>query len=148
MKKAYMIFLVLLLMIVSGCTKVFDAEPPEAKAIIKNKEIALKRGGYHWTTEEGISTKTTIADAASPNQIAQNLIASSVEKGSEATIEFSDHSKPQLTYNFWEGDESGKSISMEGNKIIVPSTSGKYIIEVNATWSNGDVSYTFVIDVN
>ncbi|WP_430510545.1 hypothetical protein [Gottfriedia solisilvae] len=147
MKKTYMIFLVLLLIIVSGCTKVFDTEPPEALAIIKNKEIALKRGGYHWTTEEGALTKATIADAASPNQIAQDLIASPVEKGSEATIKFSDHSKPQLTYNFWEGDQTGESISMEGNKITFPSNSGKYVIEVNATWSNGDASYTFVIDV-
>ena len=142
-----MIFLVLLLMIVSGCTKVFDKEPPKANAIIKNKEIPLKRGGFHWTTEEGTLTKATIADAASPNQIAQDLIASPVEKGSQASIQFSDHSKPQLTYNFWDGDRSGKPISMEGNKITFPSNRGKYIIEVNATWSNEDASYTFVIDV-
>ncbi len=145
-----MIFLALVLFFISGCTKVFDTEPPEAKALLKNKSISLIRGGYHWKSEEGnifASTKITIADAASPKQIAQELVASAVEKGSEATIAFSDHSKPQLTYHFWEGDQSGKSIPMEGNRITFPSKSGKYIIEVNATWSNGDASYTFVIDV-
>lgn len=145
-----MSFLVILLLIIAGCTKVFDTEPPQAKVVLKNNSISLKRGGYHWTTEEGnffTSTKTTIADAASPNQIAKELIASPVEKGSEATIEFSDHSKPQLTYHFWEGNRPGKPILMEGNKIQFPTNRGKYIIEVNAAWSNGDASYTFVFDV-
>lgn len=150
MKKIYIFLLLLVLFTVTGCTKIFDTEPPEAKAQINNKNISLIRGGYHWTTEEGnffTSTKTTIADAASPVQIAKEMIASPVEKGSEATIEFSDHSKPQLTYQFWDEDQPGKSISMKGNKLTFPPKSGKYIIEVNATWSNGDASYTLFVDV-
>ncbi|WP_218274859.1 hypothetical protein, partial [Pseudomonas sp. GP01-A3] len=61
--------------------------------------------------------------------------------------EFSDHSKPQLTYHFWDEDQSGNSVSMKGNRITFPTKSGKYIIEINATWSNGDASYTLFIDV-
>lgn len=151
MKKTYLIFIVIWLLIVTGCTtKVSDTEPPQAKVLVNNKKILLKRGGYHWTTEVGNffnSNQTTIADAASPNQIAQKFIASSVKKGSEATIEFSNHSKPKLTYQFWEDDQSGKPIIVEDNKIQLPTTLGQHIIEVHATWSNGDASYTFLIEV-
>jgi hypothetical protein len=52
---------------------------------------------------------------------------------------------PQITV--WNEDERLKEITLNENEITVPPSKGLYIYEVIGKWSNGEVSYTFVVEV-
>lgn len=145
-QKAVFILFISIICIFTACSNQPD-EPPEASTTISGKKINLSKGGYHWGKKGDFSNQMTIADTASPNQIAKELEATTVEQESVAKIVFSDNSKPQLTYQYWEGEKPGKSLAIKGNKLTLPSKIGEYIIEVDATWPNGSASYTLFINV-
>lgn len=134
----------------SGAAK--DEEfPPTMTGVvlINNQEYDMKRGGYRWTKESGNDTQTITTDAASPNQIAEELTAILMEEGSNITIEVEDN--PELSVYQWNENERINNIPLNVNNFSPPSTKGRYIYEVIADWSNGDVrgevSYTFVVEV-
>ncbi|WP_282172377.1 hypothetical protein [Cytobacillus firmus] len=47
----------------------------------------------------------------------------------------------------WNETGKEKEIMLEDDQITVPADKGKYIYEVLAEWKNGEISYTFVAEV-
>ncbi|WP_141992578.1 hypothetical protein [Bacillus sp. B4EP4a] len=146
-KKYFFAILMLFLLIVVGCSNETKEEPPEAIVKINDENIETARGTYQWEKKRLLSNTTVIADAAAPIQIAEDMKAKIVEQSSVANVEFNDGSQPQLQAYLWEGEKRGEELPLNQHHITLPSEKGKYVIEINAKWSNGDSSYTFVIEV-
>lgn len=146
-KKYLFAIVMLFLFIVVGCSSKIKEEPPEAIVKINNETIEIVKGTYQWETKGLFSNNSVIADAAAPFQIAEDMKAKIVEQSSVANIEFNDGSQPQLRAYLWEEEKRGAELPLNQHQIILPSEKGKYVIEINAEWSNGDSSYTFVVEV-
>ncbi|MFJ8244771.1 hypothetical protein [Peribacillus asahii] len=146
-KKYLFAIAMLFLVIVVGCSSKIKEEPPEAIVKINNETIETVKGTYQWETKGLFSNNSVIADAAAPFQIAEDMKAQIVEQSSVANIEFTDESQPQLYAYLWEEEKRGAELPLNQHQIILPSEKGKYVIEINAEWSNGDSSYTFVVEV-
>ncbi|KAB7709055.1 hypothetical protein F9802_02700 [Bacillus aerolatus] len=146
-KKYLFAILMLFLLIVVGCSSETKEEPPEAIVKINDENIETAKGTYQWETKGLFSNRTVNADAAAPFQIAEDMKAKIVEQSSVANIKFNDGSQPQLHAYLWEEEKRGEELPLNQHQITLPSEKGKYVIEINAVWSNGDSSYTFVIEV-
>ena len=99
----------------------------------------MAKGGFRWT--KGNQTATT--DAASPTQIAEDFEAIVTEADSQAKIVIEQN--PSLSVYTWNTEQ--EAVAVEDGKISLPATSGRTIYEVVAKWTNGEVSFTFVVDV-
>ncbi len=146
-KKYVFAIFMLFLLIATGCSIETKKEPPEAMVKINGESINAAKGTYQWETKGVFSKEAVIADAAAPFQIAKDLKATVVEQSSEAVIEFSDGSEPQLHAYLWEGEERGEVLPLKQHHLTLPAEQGEYVVEINAEWSNGDSSYTFVVEV-
>lgn len=146
-KKYLFAIILLFLIIVVGCSSETTEEPPEAILKINDENIETVKGTYQWKSKGLFSNKTIIADAASPFQIAENMKAEIIQQSSLANIEFNDGSQPQLHAYMWEEENRGEALLVNQRQITLPSEKGKYIIEIHAEWTNGDSSYTFVVEV-
>lgn len=150
MKKwTYILGFSLLILLIGGCTDVESHEPPSIIIKIEGEEIDSAKGGYEWSVEKWFTTETTIADALAPNQIPEelNLKVGEVSKDSIASISFSDRSKPELQAFLWDEKSEVKELAISGQEITLPSEIGRHVIEVRGKWSNGEASYTFVIEI-
>jgi hypothetical protein len=137
-----------MLLIITGCSGgTGKEEPPEAIVEINDGTIETSKGTYKWETQVFLSKNVVIADAAAPFQIAEEMEARIVPQGSIANIKFSDTSKPQLNVYLWEEEKRGKELSLIRNQLTLPSQIGRYVIEIFARWSNGEASYTFVVEI-
>lgn len=116
--------------------------PPVITGIvtIDGTRYQMTKGHFKW--EKG--NKTVQTDALSPTQIAQNYKAITVEPSSKAFIEIEQN--PHLVVYLWESEE--RKLVSQGSEILVPTKKGRSIYEVLASWSNGEVSYTFVVNLN
>ena len=121
--------------------------PPTISGAIKidDTKHELKAGGYRWERKQGSDTQTIQTDAASPYQIAENFKAIAIEPNQEITIDIGKN--PQLVVYLWNNNEIEKEIKLNEHQITAPASKGRYIYEVFATWPNGEVSYTFVVEV-
>lgn len=135
----------LLFMILAGCSSV--SEPPDAIVKIKDKNLEVSKGTYQWETKGFFSTQAVIADAAAPFQIAAGMKPEPVKPGEVAKIEFSDKSKPNVQIFLWESEMRGKELPLNKNQLTLPTEKGIYTFEVSASWTNGDCSYTFVVEI-
>jgi len=153
-KKWLFILFLFSLLALSACTSgaAKDEEfPPEMTGVvlINNQEYEMKSSGYRWTKKSGNDTQIVTTDAASPNQVAEELTAIPMKVGTKVMIDVEED--PELSAYLW--NESGRvnNIPLNDNKFSPPSTKGRYIYEVIADWSNGhvtgEVSYTFVVEV-
>ena len=117
--------------------------PPSPSGFVKVDETRyeMSKGGYRW--EKG--NMTTQTDAAGPTQIAEHFEAIEVKPNSEVYIEV--EQKPKLSMYLWEDEERASSIQLNENKMTMPTEEGRYIYEVRAAWENGEISYTFVVEV-
>lgn len=115
--------------------------PPHLPGFITIGETRndMAKGGYEWTK----GNQSVQTDAASPTQVAEKFSAIVVEPNSKASIEIEQN--PDLSVYIWDAERS--TVLIEGNELTVPTKSGRYIYEVLAKWSNGEVSYTFVVEV-
>ncbi|MBE1556257.1 hypothetical protein [Sporosarcina limicola] len=115
--------------------------PPYPPGFIKVDETRSKMemGGFRW--EKG--NTTTLTDAASPQQIAENFKAIVLEPNSKVNIQI--EQDPALSAYLW--DSEREKVTIEGTQITIPTNKGRYIYEVVAKWSNGEVSYTIVVEV-
>lgn len=144
----YLIILLLPLMIVTGCSQnSVGEEPPDLTVTMEDKDFPAVKGTYTWETEGLFSNEAVIADAEAPYQIAEGMNIETVKPGQSATLNFSDDTKPELNAYTWKDENRSKQLEVNQNKIVLPSEKGKYVVEVMARWSNGESSYTFVIDV-
>lgn len=149
MKK--LIFIVLLLITVVGCSQQNSTVPqgdfppsPSGIIIIDEIEYEMEVGNFRWERKLGSDIEVAQTDASTPNQIAEHFKSISVDKNSLIDIVIEDN--PEITVYLWNGDERIKELTLNDNQITVPSSNGHYIYEAIGKWSNGEVSYTFVIE--
>ncbi|WP_164669807.1 hypothetical protein [Virgibacillus doumboii] len=141
--------LVILFLVVVGCSQQtpqnIPANPPSMFAIIDGEEYLMEAGGYQWKVKQGGTTRVTNADAASPNQIAEDFAPIALEKNSK--VEFAAGNNPDLTAYLWNNTGRVKEIPLQNNQIQVPDKNGRYIYELRGNWPNGEASYTIVVKV-
>lgn len=153
-KKWLLILVLFFSLALSACSSA-DANdeefPPRLTGIVlvNNQEYVMKQGGYKWTKKSSTGTQSITTDAASPNQIAEDLTAILIEEDSNITIEVEDNT--ELSVYQWNENGRINNIPLNEKKFSPPSIKGRYIYEVIADWSNGhvrgEVSYTFVVEV-
>ncbi len=121
--------------------------PPTISGTIKidHTQHEMIAGGYRWEKKQGAETQVVQTDAASPYQIAEDFKAIAIEPNQNITIDIEGNS--QLVVYLWNNNEREKEIKFIENQITAPASKGRYIYEVFATWPNGEVSYTFVVEV-
>ncbi|MGG3941193.1 DUF3221 domain-containing protein, partial [Peribacillus psychrosaccharolyticus] len=107
---------------------------------INQTRYKMQRGGFEW--RQGNQVQQT--DAASPLQIAEKFKAIDAVQNSRMSIEV--EQGPTLYVYRW--DAETESREREGYPIVVPAEKGRYIYEAITLWANGEVSFTFVIEVN
>ena len=115
--------------------------PPHLKGFVEinGTRYKMAKGGYKWTK----GNQVTQTDAAGPTQIAEKLEPIIVEANSEATIVIEQN--PSLSAYTWNTEQ--QAVTVEEGHIILSATKGPTIYEVVAEWTNGRVSFTFVVDV-
>ncbi len=84
-------------------------------------------------------------DHASPNQMAELLKPIRVKPEQKVKVKIEDD--PVMKVFLWNETGKEKEIKLEDDQITVPADKGKYIYEVLAEWKNGEISYTFVAEV-
>ena len=120
------------------------ASPPRPAGFvdIDDTRYDMAKGGFSWTK----GNQTIQTDAAGPTQLAERFEAIVVEANSKAMIVI--EQSPSLSaYAVYAWDAEPEAVALEEGFISLPSTSGRYIYEVVAKWTNGEVSYTFVVEV-
>lgn len=144
---------------ITGCTIGTDGKdkqveeskndfPPSMTGLINvnGKEYEMKAGNYKWERKKGSETEVVQTDAASPSQIGENFNAIGLEPNTNINIEI--EGNPKISIYHWNENGRDKEVVLKNNHLSVPSSKGRYIYEVFAKWSNGEVSYTFVVEVN
>ncbi|WP_391122354.1 hypothetical protein [Psychrobacillus sp. L3] len=112
---------------------------------VNDKEYEMVVGNYRWERKQGIDTQVVETDAASPYQIAEYFNAIMVEPNTNINIEIEEN--PRVSLFLWNGNGREKEVKLKNNQLLAPTSKGQYIYEVLAKWSNGEVSYTFVVEV-
>lgn len=115
--------------------------PPNPSGVVTIRETNydMARGGFEWS--RGNESVTT--DALGPTQLAEKFEAIVVEANSNVTIVIEQN--PILDVYIWGTDR--EDIHVDEGLISLPSASGRYIYEVVAKWTNGEASFTFVVEV-
>ncbi len=153
-RMVFTIFSFLSLWMVTGCSNGEDQAgkadtdfPPSMTGLIlvDETEYEMEAGGYRWERKKGSEIEVVQTDAASPNQIAEEFEAIQIKPKSPIDIEI--EGDPDISVYLWNKEGKEKAVPVHNNELSVPSESGQYIYEVVATWSTGEVSYTFVVDV-
>lgn len=125
-----------------------DDFPPSMTGLInvQGKEYEMKAGNYKWERKNGLETDIVQTDAASPSQIGEYYSAIELEPNTNIIIDIEDNPKVSV----YEWNENGRinEVTLKNNVLSVPSSKGRYIYEALANWPNGEVSYTFVVEVN
>ncbi|MEK5330304.1 MULTISPECIES: hypothetical protein [unclassified Lysinibacillus] len=113
---------------------------------VNGKKFEMEAGGYQWERKKWLTTETVQTDHASPNQVAEKLQAIQLEPNMNMRIEVEEN--PEIFVYLWNENGRDNEIMLKNNEMAAPSNKGRYIFEVLARWSNGEVSYTFVVEVN
>ena len=112
---------------------------------VDGKKYELEAGGYQWQRKKGLITETVQTDHLSPNQVAENLRALPLKPTTQLRIEIEEN--PKIIVYLWNEDDREKEVVLHNNEMVAPISKGRYVYEVFAQWSNGEVSYTFVLEV-
>lgn len=153
MKRILVVTLLGLSLIMTACSEESiekeseDDFPPTMGGIIEvnGKQYDIATGNYKWERKEGMETQVIATDAASPYQIADDFKAILI--GQSETIHINVEAEPTITVYLWDENGRQKKVSVSNNQIKAPENAGKYVFEVLAEWSNGEVSYTFVVEI-
>ncbi|MBX0314816.1 hypothetical protein [Planococcus glaciei] len=86
-----------------------------------------------------------MTDAASPPQLAEEVVA--IQASPNAVIELEIERDPEISVYHWSENRREEKIELTDRQFQVPVSRGRYIYEVLAIWEDGEVSYTFVIEV-
>lgn len=150
-----MILLIFSTLWIVGCSIKIEKEtvgpekefPPSMTGMINVNGIdyQLEEGGYKWEKHQGFETQVVQTDHASPNQMAYDIKSILLKPNQKVDIKIEED--PDITVYLWNEKGREKEIKQESKKITVPSSKGKYIYEVLAKWTNGTVSYVFIVEV-
>lgn len=155
-KNIFIMIILVFLMTLIGCSK-NDANnnnnesgenfPPNFSSvfIVNGTEYDMENGWFRWKRKTGDSIEVTQTDAMSPDQIAEDLEGVSIKPEEMITIAVEED--PDLEAYLWDQDERVGEIEIRDSQIIALLDKGRYIYEIIATWSNGERSYTFVVEV-
>lgn len=149
MKKLLLILIGLMLFIFVGCSNEKDINPyiPDLKVTYKEEDIFVTKGGYQWTTSVNLFKKqTTIADTASPDQIANSISSSKVLSEAELNLKFT-YNPDKVEVISW-GELKDKKYTFDNNIITAPKEEGTYIFEIVGTWKENKASYIIKIIVD
>jgi len=121
--------------------------PPIMTGIIEvnGQQYDMAKGNYRWERKEGMETQVIQTDAASPTQIADDFEAIPISRS--AIIHINIEEEPSITIFPWDENGRQKEVSINNKQFEAPESAGKYVYEVLAQWSNGEVSYTFAVDI-
>ena len=153
MKRILSVTLLVLLLIMSACSsdsskKESENEfsPTQTGTIeVNGKHYDLAIGNYRWERKKGMQTQVIETDAASPYQIAENFDAIPIGESKSILINIED--EPKIAVYLWDENGRQKEVSVSKNLMVAPDSAGTYIYEVFSEWSNGEVSFTFVIEI-
>lgn len=151
--KKYLIHTAMLIMVLisviacSNKTVSEEAFPPTMTGIVivNEQEYEMKAGNYKWERQVGLNTEVVLTDAASPNQIAESYEPIIAQQNESIVIEVEDD--PQIAVYLWDEDGITEEVKQKDYQISAFAEPGRYIYEVFATWPKGEVSYTFVVEV-
>ncbi|WP_264737566.1 hypothetical protein [Cytobacillus firmus] len=149
-KQIVKMILVISVIFIFGCSDkaVEEAEFPPLKtaaAEVDGTDYQLEKGNYRWVRKKGLETETVTTDNASPNQMADHLKPITVKPGQKVKIKIEDD--PVIKVFLWNETGKEREIKLEDDQITVPAGKGKYIYEVLAEWTNGEISYTFAAEI-
>lgn len=121
--------------------------PPTMTGTIEvdGQKYEMAKGNYRWERKQGLETEVIQADAASPYQIAENLDAIRIDKSETILINIEGESA--INVFLWDENGRQKEVSINNKQFQAPESTGKYVYEVLAEWTNGEISYTFVVDM-
>ncbi|MBU9719973.1 MULTISPECIES: hypothetical protein [Bacillaceae] len=114
---------------------------------VEGTEYPLNPGAHRWERKVGDSIEESMTDAASPLQIAETKDPVVLEKNSVVTFNLVDDPTGNIYLWYEDGRKSVYHKLHDSNPMTLPDRAGEYIFEVFAVWENGEVSYTFVIEV-
>ncbi|TWT06479.1 hypothetical protein FQV26_01300 [Planococcus sp. CPCC 101016] len=120
--------------------------PPALKVLVDGMEIAALRGGYSWSyfDEKENAMVSMEAESLSPQELAKNQKAPSVDADTEIELQF-DNEPTAYEVQVWDATGAVKENSPE---IVVDDSPGKSIYQVLAHWEQGTGSYVFSITTN
>lgn len=105
----------------------------------------LKEGNSRWERKSGTGTEVAMADAASPSQLAEEVVA--IQASPNAVIELEIERDSEISVYHWSENRREEKIELTDHQFQAPVSGGRYIYEALATWEDGEVSYTLVIKV-
>ena len=153
MKRILAVTLLGLSLIMTACSRESIEEesendfPPTMTGIIEvnGQQYDMAKGNYRWERKEGMETQVIQTDAASPYQVADDFEAIPISQSEIIHINIEE--EPSITVYPWDENGRQKEVSVNNNQFEAPESAGKYVYEVLAQWSNGEVSYTFAVDI-
>ena len=119
-----------------------ESVPPKVMITTSNESYNMMQGGYEWTVEgqkKGEQT-TTIADAASPNQVLTKGELTTIAKSEKLTLQFFVEPDRYQLYGWYEDGSKISVDSLEQLKGDEPVA-----IEVLAYYSQGHASYALPV---
>lgn len=147
MKKLLLIVICIITLSLLGCSKNTHPPLPTLQLTYNDQQIPITQGGYHWTYQTGLLTsKSVVADAASPSQIALKMGGTMITPSANISLNFSTIPTDVKIYS-WVA-ESSTLYSTSTDSFGLPSEEGTYIFEIIGTWPEGSVSYTTKLIVN
>ncbi|MGE7602444.1 hypothetical protein ACQKL5_08010 [Peribacillus sp. NPDC097675] len=155
LKYFFIMILILSILSVMGCSNNVDKTiedidsefPPSLNGliVINGKEYQVESGSYRWERKKGLKTEVVQTDHASPYQMAEHIESISTKPNQKVDIKI--EGNPNIQVYLW--NKKGREIEIEhkDNQLTLPSSKGKYIYEALAEWTNGTISYTFVLEI-
>ncbi|MGM7684572.1 hypothetical protein ACSVDA_20835 [Cytobacillus sp. Hm23] len=122
--------------------------PPSMSGMfyINEMEYEMLVGNYKWERKQGLNSQVVQTDAISPYQIADNIEAVRVEPNDNINIQI--EGNPKITVYLWNENGREKEVMLNDKQVLIPNSKGHNIYEVLAKWPDGELSYTFVIEVS
>lgn len=142
---------ILISLLLTGCateTEETSGEfPPSMNGavVVKEQTYKLEEGNSRWERKQGLETEVVTTDAPSPPQLAEMVDAIKIEWNTDTLIEI--EQEPDLSVYLWNDSDRDQEIELIDNQFMAPSSQGRYVYEVFAEWAQGEVSYTFVVEV-